>query len=74
MKEIITKFAIGQEVREVEGGNTLWTDVSNIIKAVIGILGLVCVIVIIIGGVNYMTSSGITLLDGADGSVWQYAE
>ena len=58
MKEIITKFAIGQEVREVEGGNTLWTDVSNIIKAVIGILGLVCVIVIIIGGVNYMTSSG----------------
>lgn len=32
--------------------------VINIINAVVGVLALVCVIVIIIGGVNYMTSSG----------------
>ena len=58
MNDIITKFATGKEVQPVEGGNTLWSDISNIINAVIGILGLVCVIIMIIGGVNYMTSSG----------------
>ena len=64
MKEFITTLgtassqSIGAHVDEVDGGNTLWANVSSIIKAVIGVLGLVCVIVIIIGGVNYMTSSG----------------
>ena len=38
--------------------NTLTSDVTTIINAVIGILGLVSVVVMIIGGVNYMTSSG----------------
>ena len=33
-------------------------DVTAIINAVIGVLGLVCVVVMIIGGINYMTSSG----------------
>ena len=33
-------------------------NVKNIINAVIGVLGLVCVVVMFIGGVNYMTSSG----------------
>ena len=32
--------------------------VINILNGVIAVLGLVCVVVIIIGGVNYMTSSG----------------
>ncbi|MBR3252694.1 hypothetical protein IKF84_01310 [Candidatus Saccharibacteria bacterium] len=41
-----------------EGDNTLWGNIQSIINAVIGILGIVCVIVIIIGGINYMTSSG----------------
>ncbi len=58
MKDIITQLATGVEVTQVEGGNTLWEDVSNIINAVIGVLGLACVVVLIIGGVNYMTSSG----------------
>ena len=39
-------------------GNTLVSDVTSIINAVIGVLGLVCVVVMIIGGVSYMTSSG----------------
>lgn len=39
-------------------GNELQTAVISIINAVVGVLALVCVIVIIIGGVNYMTSSG----------------
>lgn len=39
-------------------GNELQSAVISIINAVVGVLALVCVIVIIIGGVNYMTSSG----------------
>ena len=38
--------------------DTLVGNVTAILNAVIGILGLVCVIVMIIGGVNYMTSAG----------------
>lgn len=58
MQHLLTKLAIGQEVKEVQGGDTLFTDVQAIINGVIGVLGLVCVVVMIIGGVNYMTSSG----------------
>ena len=38
--------------------DTLTTDVKTILEAIIGILGLVCVVVIIMGGIQYMTSSG----------------
>ena len=58
MKDLITKFATGSTVTKVEGGNTLENDVTAILNAVIGVLGLACVVVMIIGGVNYMTSSG----------------
>ena len=59
MKDIITKFAIGEDVKKVgDGSDTLWENIQTIINAVIGILGLVCVIIMIIGGVQYMTSSG----------------
>ena len=37
---------------------TLGTTIGNIITAIIGILGLACVVIIIIGGIGYMTSSG----------------
>lgn len=33
-------------------------NIQTILNAVIGVLGLVAVVVIIIGGINYMTSSG----------------
>lgn len=39
-------------------GNQLKTVITNIIKAVIGISGLVAVVFVIIGGINYMTSGG----------------
>ena len=39
-------------------GNELPGAVVTIINAVVGVLALVCVVVIIIGGVNYMTSAG----------------
>ena len=71
MNDIITKFAATATVNKgntLGGSNgvnlvgnesdTLWDNIKTIINAVIGVLGIVCVIVIIIGGINYMTSSG----------------
>lgn len=59
MKDIITKFAVGTNVTPVgDGSDTLWDNINVIINAIIGVLGLVCVVIMIIGGVQYMTSSG----------------
>ena len=66
MNSILTKLAIGANVANATGtdvvgdANGLPEGVNTIINVVIGILGLVCVVVMIIGGVNYMTSSGDT--------------
>lgn len=60
MKDLITKFAIGTELKDVTEDNTLEQDVKTILSTIIGVLGFVCVVVMIIGGVNYMTSSGDT--------------
>ncbi len=60
MKDLINKFAVDGSVplTDVADDNTLETDVKTILSAIIGVLGFVCVVVMIIGGVNYMTSSG----------------
>ena len=65
MKNIITQLALGNNTTETkipdgvgDTGTELIDSVTGIINAVIGALGLVCVVVMIIGGVNYMTSSG----------------
>lgn len=65
MKELITQFALGKNTNNTQipdevgdTGTTLVDSVTGIINAVIGALGIVCVVVMIIGGVNYMTSSG----------------
>lgn len=63
MKDIITHFAANTlDINEVGtkygSGASLQNTIIAIINAVVGMLALVCVIVIIIGGVNYMTSSG----------------
>lgn len=61
MKDIISQFAIGTTVTKVGNDNNdddLIGNITIILNAVIGILGIVCVVVMIIGGVNYMTSSG----------------
>ena len=67
MKDIIVKLAdntINNNTDRDPGkyianeGGDLDKSIITIINAVIGVLGLVCVIVMIIGGVNYMTSSG----------------
>ena len=63
MESTRNKLAIvngGSNVNKVNNGTgeELTNAVTSIINAVITVLGIVCVIVIIIGGINYMTSSG----------------
>lgn len=41
-----------------DASGNLTTTVIAIINGVIGVLGLAAVVIIIIGGINYMTSSG----------------
>ena len=57
MKDII--FAATSEVKTVgDGDGNLVEIITGIINAIIAVLGIVAVVVIILGGVNYMTSSG----------------
>ena len=56
MKAIITNFAA--TVNPVKEDGDLIELITGIINGVIAILGIVCVVVMIIGGVNYMTSAG----------------
>ena len=58
MKDIISQFATVATVKPVEGDDNLIGNVTTILNAVIGALGIVAVIVIILGGVQYMTSTG----------------
>lgn len=73
MQNILTKFAEegvpsvkpidpncqGANCNEGTGAtDSLVGNVTAVLNAVIGILGLVCVVVMIIGGINYMTSAG----------------
>lgn len=58
MKDIITKLAIGQNIHTVDGDSDLVGSITTILNAVIAILGIVCVVFIILGGITYMTSAG----------------
>ena len=61
MNKILSIFAADYGVGKLDTGqktDDLKQLVIGIINGVVGVLALVCVIVIIIGGVNYMTSSG----------------
>ena len=59
MNNTITNFADLPKVTPVgDGQNNFQSSITGILNAIIGVLGLVCVVVMIIGGVNYMTSAG----------------
>ena len=65
MKELITKLAAVEygTVTEIEGAGQgepekLKDSVMNIINWILGVIAIICVIVIIIGGIQYMTSTG----------------
>lgn len=57
MKELVTTLAT-TSINQVGDDNSFSSDLQGILNAIVGILGLVAVVVIIIGGVTYMTSSG----------------
>ena len=60
MKNILTQFALVTKVDELkyDTGDTFSSSFQGILNAIIGVLALVAVVVMIIGGVSYMTSSG----------------
>ena len=60
MFEIIK--VVGKSIKEqVEGqadGQDIWGSLGMITQAILGMLGVVAVIFIIVGGINYATSQG----------------
>ena len=59
MSKILSQLAVGSKVTPIEGaGNNLESNVTTILSNIIAVLGVACVVVMIIGGVQYMTSSG----------------
>lgn len=59
MTNPLTIFAENPKVDPVVEGNTNLTEsITGIINGIIAALGIVAVVIIIIGGVSYMTSSG----------------
>ena len=63
MDNLLTQLAIGAEISSVGGSDkdsNLTGHVETILKNIILILSVVCVAVMIIGGVQYMTSAGDT--------------
>lgn len=59
MKEMISQLAVATVDKVNESGNDdLKQNITNIINAVIAALGIVAVVVIVLGGVQYMTSTG----------------
>lgn len=58
MDNIITKFAIDKPAPITGESDDLQGSVIGILNGVIAVLAVICVVVIVIGGVQYMTSSG----------------
>ena len=60
MKDLLVQFAAdeGKVDKVGEGNNNLIPTVTGIINAIILVLGLACVIIVIVGGIGYMTSTG----------------
>lgn len=60
MKNILTQFALDTKVDQLQydTDDTFSSSFQGILNAIIGVLALVAVVVMIVGGVSYMTSSG----------------
>ncbi len=59
IRTILANVDIGGQVRSIEGGDvSLEASVRNILSVVFAVVGIVAVIVIIVGGVNYIISQG----------------
>lgn len=53
---------VAQEIKDASGcsgsKDDLSDSIANILKAIIGFIGIIAVIFIVVGGINYMTSLG----------------
>jgi len=59
MKDFIIHFADNTKPNPVgDGSSDLTGNVTSVINQIIGVLGIVAVIVIVLGGIQYMTSTG----------------
>ena len=58
MKDLLITLAAATVNPVGDGSDTFSEDFTTIINWVIGVLGIVAVVVMIMGGVTYMTSSG----------------
>ena len=59
MSKFLEQLAVGTTIGTVGDNNgDLTANITTILNAIIGALGIVAVVVMIIGGVQYMTSSG----------------
>ena len=61
MKDLLIQTAVtGVKTVGDDSDKNLETNITGILNGIIASLGLACVVVMIIGGVNYMTSAGDT--------------
>lgn len=60
MNNILTALAKTTEIKTLDDGDTnaFNEDIKNVLNWIVSVLGIVAVIVIIMGGVSYMTSAG----------------
>lgn len=59
IKVALANIDIGGQVSQIDGGNTdLTVTVSNVLSVVFAIVGIIAVVMVVIGGVNYVTSQG----------------
>ncbi len=61
MNDLIKTLAVtgAADIQTVGDGNSdLVSVITTILNVIVGLLGIICVVVIIFGGVQYMTSTG----------------
>ena len=58
MYNLLSKFALGKSVGTTGAGNTLQANIRTILTGIIGIMGVICIIFVVVGGVQYLTSGG----------------
>ena len=58
MNSLVQFAARKVEELKYDKGEALTNNVQSIVKNIILALGVVCVVVMLVGGINYMTSSG----------------
>lgn len=56
--KIVADASIDEQVKNISGGYTLDMSLSNIIHGISILFGVIAVVMVIMGGIMYMTSQG----------------